>query len=242
MLSRYDAARMMIDPAEIMLQELIPGQGDCQFSFAAACDGDGNPVASILAVRRRQYPIDFGYSSSYVESIEEPEVEETARRILRALRLSGLVEIEFKRDARDGALKLLDINPRVWGWHTLGARAGVDFPYLEWRLANGFTVAETRGCPGARWIRLSTDFLCILQQIRHGRFSPREYLQSFRRPLEFGVWALSDPLPALSEVPMVLIARLKQSHHSSSGRLSEPAPVSSSVSKVNALDALRPHP
>src|SRR5204863_124565 len=33
-----------------------------------------------------------------------------------------------------GRYKLLDINPRVWGWHTLCGRAGVDFPYLLWQL------------------------------------------------------------------------------------------------------------
>ena len=36
------------------------------------------------------------------------------------------LEIEFKRDIRDGRPKLLDINARAWGWHSIGARAGVE--------------------------------------------------------------------------------------------------------------------
>ena len=53
--------------------------------------------------------MDFGRASTFVETIEAPDVEEAARRILRALRFAGIIELEFKRDARDGALKLLDI-------------------------------------------------------------------------------------------------------------------------------------
>ena len=38
----------------------------------------------------------------------------------------------------DRGYRLLDVNPRVWGWHSLGDRAGVDFSYLVWRMASGF--------------------------------------------------------------------------------------------------------
>src|SRR5205823_461942 len=116
----------------------------CQFSFAALCR-DGRPLASVVARRTRQWPRDFGRASTYVETIDAPEVEEVARAVLAALRFAGLVEVEFKRDPRDGRLKLLDINPRAWGWHTLGARAGVDFAYLLWRMLNGEDVPELRG-------------------------------------------------------------------------------------------------
>jgi predicted ATP-grasp superfamily ATP-dependent carboligase len=121
MMARYDEACTMADPGLIMLQDLIPGDAVGQFSFGALC-ADGQPLASIVAIRRRQHPVDFGRSSSYVESTEDAEIERLGRAILGALRFNGLVEVEFKRDSRDGICKLLDINPRIWGWHTLGAR------------------------------------------------------------------------------------------------------------------------
>lgn len=43
---------------------------------------------------------------------------------------------------RSGVLKLLDVNLRVWAWHTLGKRAGIDFAYLLWRALNGLEVGE----------------------------------------------------------------------------------------------------
>lgn len=45
--------------------------------------------------------------------------------------------MEFKSDFRDGQYKLLDVNPRAWGWHSLCAPCGVDFPYLAYREALG---------------------------------------------------------------------------------------------------------
>jgi D-aspartate ligase len=207
MLARYDEACSMIEPEAIMLQGLIPGTGG-QFSFAALC-ADGKPLALLLAARLRQYPIDFGHSSSYVESIELPEVERLGRSILAAMRFSGLAEVEFKLDPHDGRLKLLDINPRVWGWHTLGARAGVDFPYLTWQFANGLKLAEVRGRAGVRWMRAITDLPAALGHFRAGGLSLGSYLYSLRRPLEFAIWAADDPLPSLFEIPALLRATLK---------------------------------
>ena len=139
----YDEAAALIDPDLIMIQELVPGGGECQLSYAALCR-EGRPLASLVAQRTRQWPMDFGRASTYVETVEAADVEECARRVLAALRFDGIVEIEFKRDTRDGRLKLLDINPRVWGWHTLGRRAGVDFPYLLWRMMEGEIEAHYR--------------------------------------------------------------------------------------------------
>ena len=208
LMERYDEACTMIDQNEIMLQELIPGSGDCQFSYAALLDR-GKPLASIVALRQRQQPIDFGHSSSYVVSIEQPEVERLARVILAAMRFSGLVEVEFKRDARDGQLKLLDINPRAWGWHSLCGRAGVDFPYLAWNFAHGVKIPETRARAGVHWVRFTTDILAAGQAIRERSLTVFEYLGSFRRPLEFAIWAKDDPIPAIMEIPSLLYARMK---------------------------------
>src|SRR5579864_2635155 len=136
LLSRYDEASAVMAPENLIVQEIVPGNGETQFSYAALCR-DGSVVASLVARRTRQFPNDFGQLSTYVETVEEPRVIEPASRLLSEMRFTGLVEVEFKKDPRTGQFKLLDINPRVWGWHTLSKRAGVDFPYLLWLLALG---------------------------------------------------------------------------------------------------------
>jgi predicted ATP-grasp superfamily ATP-dependent carboligase len=201
LVARYDEAAGLIDPSLIMIQELIPGGGERQLSFAALCR-DGTPLASVTARRTRQWPMDFGRASTYVETIDEPEVERCARQVLAALRFDGIVELEFKRDSRDDRLKLLDVNPRVWGWHTLGRRAGVDFPYLLWRAMAGDSVGPLRGRVGVRWVRALTDLPTAFREIVAGRLSLVDYAASLRGPLEFAVLALDDPLPAILELPV----------------------------------------
>ena len=100
--------------------------GEAQFSYAGLWD-HGRPVAGFTARRTRQYPLEFSYTSTFVETVDAPDVQAASERFLGAIGHHGLVEIEYKRDARDGQLKLLDINPRPWSWFSLAAAAGVDF-------------------------------------------------------------------------------------------------------------------
>jgi D-aspartate ligase len=201
--ARFAEAVELVAPEVLLIQELIPGDGAMQLSYAALCDR-GKPLATVTARRTRQYPVDFGRASTYVETIKSPEVARASQRLLEAIEFTGLVEVEFKRDPRDGALKLLDVNPRVWGWHSLCQRAGVDFPYLAWRLARGESVPPSEAQTGVRWLRFSTDLPTSLREIARGRLSLRTYLSSLRGPRESAIFARDDPWPGLSEFPMLV--------------------------------------
>lgn len=202
LLARYDEAAGLVEPGRIMIQELIPGSGESQFSYTALCQA-GEPLASLTARRIRQFPMDFGRASTFVETADDPESTEKARRLLRALHYTGLVEVEFKRDPRDAALKVLDINPRVWGWHSLCGFAGVDYPYLLWLLTIGERVPTTKATPGLRWVRMSTDAPTAIREVLAGRLSLRDYLRSIRPPLAPAIFASDDPLPGLLEFPLL---------------------------------------
>ncbi len=202
LLTRYRKACALVTEEIIMVQEMIPGDGQAQFSYAALCEA-GSPIVSMVARRTRQYPLDFGRSSSYVESIDQPEVEAASRCILTALHYTGLIEIEFKRDPRNGKFKLLDLNPRVWGWHTLGRRFGGDFPYLLWQLMHDQCVPRGRVPAGVHWVRAVTDIPAAMTQMGRGTLSPAAYVRSLTSPLEFAILAVDDPAPALVEVPLL---------------------------------------
>jgi predicted ATP-grasp superfamily ATP-dependent carboligase len=201
LLSLYKRASALVGNDAIVVQEWIPGAGEAQYSYAALCER-GEPIVSLTARRRRQLPIDFGRSSTYVESIEQSRVEELACRFLKAINYTGVIEVEFKYDRRDAQYKLLDVNGRFWTWNGLGALAGADFPYLAWRQALGRTVARCRGRPGVAWMHASRDIVAAYQEIRRGDLAFAEYLASFRKPLAFASFAFDDPLPALVELPV----------------------------------------
>jgi D-aspartate ligase len=209
LLKRYDEACSLVAPDTLMVQQVVPGGGESQFSFAALCL-DGSVLASATARRSRQYPADFGRASTYVETVEAPDVEEPARRLLSAVGYTGLAEIEFKRDSRTGRLLLLDVNPRVWGWHSLCARAGVDFPFLLWQLSRGEELQEVRARPGERWVRLSTDLPTACWEILRGRLSARGYVRSLRGPVEGAIFVRDDPIPGFVEPALLASVAAKR--------------------------------
>ena len=207
--ARLTEAAEMVDCDLLLLQDTIPGNGAAQFSYAALCE-EGRVLASVTARRTRQYPADFGRASTFVETIEQPQVAELSQQLLKEMRFSGLIEVEFKRDPRDDELKLLDINPRVWGWHSLCQRAGVDFPYLAWRLAQGLSVPASEAELGVRWIRFSTDFPTAVREIARGRLPAGDYVRSLRGPRAQAIFARDDPWPGLVELPMLIATLIRR--------------------------------
>ena len=121
---------------------------------------------------------------------------------MKSINYTGVVEVEFKHDKRDGHYKLLDVNGRFWTWNGLGALAGVDFPYLAWRQALGETVSPGRARPGVAWMHTSHDVIAAFEEISNGTLSLRDYLANFRKPLAFASFASDDPVPALVELPV----------------------------------------
>ena len=205
----FKRAAALVGNDAIIVQEWIPGAGEAQYSFAALCDR-GEAVVSLVARRSRQHPIDFGRSSTFVETIDQPDVEVLGRRLLKSLNYTGVVEVEFKYDRRDGHYKLLDVNGRFWTWAGLGLRAGIDFPYLAWRQAMGETVSAGRALPGVAWIHSSRDLVAAFQEMRAGNLTLRDYFASLRKPLISASFALDDPIPAIVELPVAAWNRFAQ--------------------------------
>jgi peptidoglycan pentaglycine glycine transferase (the first glycine) len=88
---------------------------------------------------------------------------ETACRAFAALHFTGLGQLDFVYDPRDGQYKLLEINPRLWATIGLARRAGVDLytPYL--RLARGEKVEPDLGFEeGVQFHRLFQDIRSLV--------------------------------------------------------------------------------
>jgi D-aspartate ligase len=202
LIAGFRRAAAIVGDGEVIVQEMIPGGGEQQYAYCALFRG-GSAVASMTVRRRRQHPSDFGRASTYVETIDLPELAEPSLRFLRAADYYGLVELEFKHDPRDGRYKLLDVNARTWGYHTLGGPAGVDFCYLLYRDQLGQPVEPVQARPGVRWIRLATDVPNAVRDMRAGALPPRRYLRSLRHVNTEAVFSLRDPLPGLYEIALL---------------------------------------
>ena len=196
-------------PGEILVQDLIPGDGRNQFAYCAFFK-DGKAVGSIVSQRLRQHPREFGRASTYVETIDLPILESLSERFLRAINYYGLVEVEFKLDPRDGQFKLLDVNARTWGYHTLGCAAGVDFPYMFYLDQIGDAPQPSRGKPGLSWIRLLTDLPTGIIEVSGRRLRLGDYIRTLRKAHTEAVFSKEDPFPGIVEcllLPYLILKR-----------------------------------
>jgi D-aspartate ligase len=198
----FSKAACQIRPEEILVQEIIPGSGDTQYSYCAFFR-DGKAHSTLVAKRMRQHPREFGRAATYVETVNLPEIEELSEQFLRAIEFYGLVEIEFKQDARDGKFKLLDVNARTWGFHSLGQVAGVDFAHILYADQVGMSTPRSKAKPGVGWLRLVTDIPTVASDLWSGHLTLRAYRNSLLRTGIESVFCMKDPLPSVAEVFML---------------------------------------
>jgi len=197
--TRLSLAKELMGQGHVVVQEMIPGDGSTQFSYAGLWD-EGREIAFLTARRTRQFPIDFGMTSSFVETVDVPEVAAAARRLLTATHFHGIVEIEFKYDARERSYKVLDANTRAWAWIGLGESAGVDFPYLAWQLATGKAVDAGPPARPASWLYPSRNVLSIVQGWR--RNGERPAWRTMLGASTSANFAWDDVLPGVVDLPI----------------------------------------
>jgi len=118
---------------EPIVQAFVPKDGE--YMFAGLYD-HGEPLATFQhrQIRGDSYT---GGGGVYRRSVDLPELESVARRLLAELDWHGLACIEYVRHAETGEFVLVEINPRFWQSLPSTVHAGADFPYYYWLQALG---------------------------------------------------------------------------------------------------------
>ena len=106
----------------LIVQDLLPGE---EYSVDVIADAAGSIVAAVPRTRAR---VDSGVAIAG-RTVQDPELEETAATIARAIGLVGVANVQL-RHGRDGRAMLLEVNPRFPGALPLTIAAGVDIPSL----------------------------------------------------------------------------------------------------------------
>jgi predicted ATP-grasp superfamily ATP-dependent carboligase len=194
----------------VLVQEFIDGYGVGVSGLFA----EGRPVA-VLGHRRIRESNPLGGPSAVAETIDiDARLLEATTSLLKAMAFSGPAMAEYKIDRRSGQPYLMEINGRFWGTVLLGPAAGLDLPYLYWKMLNGIEIGpeETRyqiGIKG-RYLVGDTKWLLLCLKGRSGpwpgefptRWSAvKSYVGSF-----FGdrttdlIFTREDPMPFLGRL------------------------------------------
>jgi len=177
-----------------LIQERIPPEGEA-FGVSALLNHGGQVQACFVHRRLREYPITGG-PSTLRESVRHPQIEELGIRLLQSLDWYGVAMVEFKVDPRDNQPKLMELNPRFWGSLALAIHAGVDFPYLLYKMAMGEefeAIVDYEVGARCRWL-LPGDILHFLHN--PNRFHLKPSFFQFRGTA-YDILSLDDPLPAM---------------------------------------------
>ncbi len=152
--------------SDILTQEVIPGDSYNQYSVGLFA-WEGEVKAHITARRARQHPIDFGNATTFAETVQLPLIEEYASAIMQDIEYSGLAEVEFKFDHRDGQYKFLEVNPRTWKWHTLANYAKIPLLETMYMHYTGESLIANEEYRQADWQDIVTDVPTLLAILRH---------------------------------------------------------------------------
>lgn len=177
-----------------MVQELIPGGDDTLYTVGSYVGRDGRALGVFSGRKLRQTPRGIG-TCRVGEAVWVQDAVDGALRLLEAFGYFGLSQVEFKRDARDGKFKLMEINPRLWQWHGLAAACGVDLPLVAYAdLVGKAPPRATMNGEGKRWA------ITLL---------PGERPAPQRPPYVDAVFARDDPKPAAVHLARVVRSALR---------------------------------
>jgi len=137
--------------AGVLAQQWVGGRREGVTMFVV----DGDVRARCGHVAHRTSPA-LGGASVLRESLDvPPDIFDSSERLIRAIGLDGLCEVEYRRDSAGRPL-LMEINARIAGTIENALRSGVDFPLMIWLWATGQQIDRVdsyRTGVRTRWLR-----------------------------------------------------------------------------------------
>ncbi|MCR4440820.1 MAG: ATP-grasp domain-containing protein [Peptococcaceae bacterium] len=183
-------------PYPIVQKYIFPTQ---KYGLCLLFNKDSELRASYVYKPIRLYPVDIG-SSTIQESVYYPELIDLAMTFMKKLEWFGPIEFEFMVD-RQGRIYFIEVNPRLWASLNTAILAGVDFPWLLYRLAMEGDVEEVHtyitGLMG-RWL-LPGDILHFIANKDRFKMDP-PFLAGKKRNVHDDILSWDDPLPTLGFV------------------------------------------
>jgi predicted ATP-grasp superfamily ATP-dependent carboligase len=204
----YGRLAAMGVPAVAM--EVIPGGDDRLCSYYAYVGDDGVPLIEFTKRHPRRYPPRQGRATYHVTTWD-PEVAAIGAAFFRAAGWRGLGNIEFKRDPRDGALKLIECNARFTAADALVTRSGIDFANFAYARLAGRPRAAPSGYERGMvlWYPLE-DFLAFLELRREGTATWSGWIRDALQADLFPYMRWDDPLPGVTNLAQRAAAFLRR--------------------------------
>lgn len=191
--------RVRAHDLDVVLLEEIPGPDDLLCSYFTYLDETGEPQCDFTKRVIRRYPENRGPGCYHITDWN-PEVRDLGRRMFRDVGLLGVGNIEFKRDQRDGCLKIIECNARFTAVNALLIESGWDLALFVYNRLAGIHQPPLKGKrykEGLHFWDPSRDVRAFIALNADGRLGLREWLLGLahRQVLPYFRWY--DPVPAI---------------------------------------------
>ena len=172
---------------EADVYELVPGGDDSIYAHCTYIDGAGEPLAGRTVHKLRQGPPLYGDARVAEIVPDPPGLREATIELVRGMGHRGIASAEFKRDARDGSFKFIEVNGRSFVYNGLVRRAGLDLTAVAWadHAGEGHATAEPNGWRGT-WIHLHPDLMHSVASRRVAPLTWSDFIAPYRRALDRG--------------------------------------------------------
>jgi predicted ATP-grasp superfamily ATP-dependent carboligase len=181
-----------------VLMEHIPGPDDRLCSYYTYLDEQSQPLFHFTKRVIRRFPVGMGTGCYHVTDWN-PEVRDVALPFFQYVKLRGLANAEFKRDVRDGRLKLIECNARFTAANCLVTASGFDLPLFVYnRLVGRPQAPLEKYRTGMRLWYPADDYQAFRELRRRGELTWFRWGMSLchRKMLPFFRW--DDPVPTVA--------------------------------------------
>ena len=180
----------------MLVSEFVSGPDSAFCSYYSYIDEQGVPLFDFTKRKLRQYPPLFGGGTYHVTEWM-PDVAESGRRFFSTVGLRGLGNVEFKRDARDGGLVLIECNARFTMATGQVRRAGIDLALVVYNRVVGAPMpALGEFADGVRLWYPTLDFKGFRRYRADGALTASSWVKSLLHLQHFPVFDWRDPVPA----------------------------------------------
>jgi predicted ATP-grasp superfamily ATP-dependent carboligase len=190
-----------------LLQEYIEGQRQA----VVALYNNGRPITLLAQHELRSKPRSGGVGVLLETIPLSPRLLEISHAIFDRVKWHGVGMVEFIT-ARDGQPYLMEVNGRFWASLQLAIDAGVDFPWLTYKLfSEGCAEPVSKYRVGQRCRWLLGDFAQCVSALRGRGFGPHDtfltalkssaaLLNFFHTQTSYDTLQMNDPAPFFREV------------------------------------------
>ena len=182
---------------DVMIQELIPSSSNNRVVSFTCFAENGNIKTFWMGQKLREHPVRYG-TATFAQSVYIDDILNEAAPLVKALDYTGVCEVEFMLDNRDGKYKLIEINPRTWLWVGLAKACGVDYAKMVYRFVNNIPQSyPTNYLVGVKWINRLTDAFYAVKLLFDDKITLKEYFSSLKGNKTYAIWSRQDPVPGM---------------------------------------------